>query len=155
MPANIESLLAGRHRTPLEPNEIRRAYNTFMGLDSRAPVRFEEGARTRFRVTINENSDEVPEIVFGSDIYPGQGTADANSALGCTAAAAHELTHWQRWVDKRELDQPELREIDEALTSLEAIQRFNAKLSEHDVRQLVADAIQRLLLFVQGLSVVK
>ena len=101
MPANIESLLAGRNRRALETNEIRRAINTFIGLEPRAPVRFEENARTRFRVVINEDGNEEVEIVFGPDLYPGQGTADANSALGCTAAAAHELTHWQRWVDKR------------------------------------------------------
>lgn len=141
MPANIESLLAGRNCRALETNEIRRAINTFIGLEPRAPVRFEENARTRFRVVINEDGNEEVEIVFGPDLYPGQGTADANSALGCTAAAAHELTHWQRWVDKRELTEPELLDIDEALTSLEAIQRFSAKLTEHDVRQLVADAI--------------
>jgi regulator of sigma D len=68
------------------------------------------------------------------------------------AAVAHEITHWQRWLDKTELVHDDFLEIDEALTSLEAALRFHAKLSDHDVRQLIADAIQRLQMFAQRKS---
>jgi len=148
MPANRESLLAGRNQQPLDQNEIRRALSAFIGLERKAPVRHEEGARTRFRVEMNE-SEEVAEIVFGPDIYPGAGVVDPNSSLSMEAAAAHELTHWRRWVDKTELADDGLLEIDEALTSLEAAMRYGEQLSAHDIRQLIADAIQRLQLYNQ------
>jgi hypothetical protein len=38
------------------------------------------------------------------------------------------------------------------MTSLEVAMRFHAKLSEHDVRQLIADAIQRLQIFAQKIA---
>jgi hypothetical protein len=147
MPANHDSLLAGRNLDPLDEHSVRSAISAFLGLDANAPVRYEPGARTRFRVTI-ENNVEVAEIVFGSDIYPGHGI-DANSCMSLRAAAAHELVHWQRWLDRREITRPELLEIDEALTSLEAVHRFAGQLSEHDVRLLVGDAIQRLQIYAQ------
>jgi hypothetical protein len=150
MPANRDSLLAGRNARPLEESEIRRAYNTFLGFDSTAPVRYEPGAVTRFRVTI-ENDAQVEEIVFGPDLYPGQNTINPNSSLSMPAAAAHELAHWYRWRDKTELTEESLLEIDEALTSLEAALRF-ADLRPHDIRQLMADAIQRLQMFVARTS---
>lgn len=149
MPANRESLLAGRNAQPLDDQGVRRAYNTFLGLDSKAPVRHEPGARTCFRVTLDEQGAEVTEIVFGSDIYPGIGVVDPNSSLSVQAAAAHELSHYYRWYDKTELSQEQLAEIDEALASLEAILRFQKQLSEHEIRQLVSDAIQRLQLYAQ------
>jgi hypothetical protein len=65
MPANRESLLAGRNQQPLSDNDVRRATNVFLGLEDRAPVRFDAGARTSF-VVRNENGEEVPEIVFWS-----------------------------------------------------------------------------------------
>ena len=43
MPANRESLLAGRRLAPLNQKEITRAINTFLGLDRAAPVRYQEG----------------------------------------------------------------------------------------------------------------
>jgi hypothetical protein len=143
MPANRESLLAGRNQQPLSEKDVVRAVNTFLGVEPKSPMRFVEGERTRFRVEIRDE-EEVVEIIFGPDIYPGRGVVDPNSSLSMAAAAAHEITHWQRWLDKTELVQ-----IDEALTSLEAALRFHAKLSEHDVRQLIADAIQRLQIFAQ------
>lgn len=145
MPANIESLLAGRNMQPLSADEVRRVINTFLGLDPEAPVRHEEGARTRFRVFAEED-EQVAEIVFGPDIYPGSGFADPNSSLSMIAAVAHELCHFYRWRDKRELNDVDLQHLDEAITSLEAILAF--RLSERDTKLLVADAIQRLLLFI-------
>lgn len=148
MPANRESLLAGRNPAPLDPREIRRATNTFLGLDPVASVRYAEGARTAFRVTIEE-TEEIVEIVFGPDLYPGIGVADPNSSLSMQAAAAHELTHYYRWTDRTEIVDEQLYEIDEALTSLEAILRFPRELNPHDIRQLVADAILRLQIYAQ------
>ena len=65
------------------------------------------------------------------------------------AAVAHELSHFHRWRDKTELNGEHLTEIDEALTSLDAVQRYQAHLNENEVRQLVADAMQRLQAFAQ------
>jgi len=65
------------------------------------------------------------------------------------AAAAHELTHWRRWTDKTEIVDEDFLEIDEAMTSLEAAIRYGEKLSPHDIRQLIADATQRLQLYIQ------
>jgi hypothetical protein len=65
------------------------------------------------------------------------------------AAAAHELCHFYRWRDQTEIVADQLEEIDEALTSLEAVLRFPRELSPHEVRQLVSDAIQRLQIFCQ------
>ena len=148
MPANRESLLAGRNNEPLSPDDVRRTINTFLGLDAMAPVRHEAAARTRFRVA-NENDEVVAEIVFGPDIYPGKGVVDPNSSLSMPAAVAHELCHLYRWRDKTEINEEALAHVDEALTSLEAVLRF-PKLGDHDIRQLVSDAIQRLQLFVQN-----
>jgi len=148
MPANRESLLAGRRLAPLDQKEITRAINTFLGLDRAAPVRYEEGVRTAFRVVIEETED-IAEIVFGSDLYPGTGVVDPNSSLSVQAAAAHELTHYYRWRDGTEIVDGQLYEIDEALTSLEAILRFPRELDPHDIRQLVLDAIQRLQMYAQ------
>jgi hypothetical protein len=123
---------------------------TFLGLNATAPVRYEAGARTSFRVTRDRNGgDDVEEILFGPDLYPGAGVADPNSSLSMQAAAAHELCHLYRWRDRTEIGAEQLEEIDEALTSLEAVLRFPRELSAHEVRQLVSDAIQRLQMFCQ------
>ena len=148
MPANRESLVAGRRLAPLDQKEITRAINTFLGLDRAAPVRYEEGVRTAFRVVIQETED-LFEIVFGPDLYPGSGVVDPNSSLSMQAAAAHELTHYYRWRDRTEIVDEQLYEIDEALTSLEAVLRFPRELDPHDIRQLIADAIQRLQMYAQ------
>jgi hypothetical protein len=148
MPANRESLLAGRNNRPLDNDDIRRVTNTFLGLDATAPFRHEEGARTSFRIN-KETDQEIGEIVFGPDIYPGSSVVDPNSSLSMPAAAAHELCHYYRWRDKTEIQEEELMHLDEAMTSLEAILRF-PKLGDHDCRQLVSDAIQRLQLFIRS-----
>lgn len=152
MPHNRESLLAGRNLAPLTEREISRAISTFIALDTQAPVRHVAGERTRFRVEITEN-EEVAEIVFGPDLYPGANLLDPNSSLTMQAAAAHELMHLYRWRDKTELIDDSLIEIDEALTSLSAIMHFQKALSDQEVRQLIADAIQRLQAFVQNVQV--
>jgi|SRR6266852_4162157 len=149
MPANRESLLAGRNNQPLTEDAAFRVISIFYFLDRNVPVRYEPDQRTCFRVTVGENGAENAEIVFGPDIRPGQGILDANSTLGVQAAAAHELSHYYRWGDGAELTQPALLHVDEALTSLDAVLRFQDQLTPHDRRQLVADAIQRLQLYVQ------
>jgi len=141
------SLLSGRHSVPLSEGEAERASNTFLALDDKVNVRHEPGARTVFRVVEIEGR-ECGEIVFGSDIYPGDNIVDPNAAVTLTGAAAHELTHYYRWQDKSALGDGELRHIDEALTSLEAICRYARQLNDTDVRTLVGDAIVRLKMFV-------
>jgi len=153
MPNGRRSLLAGRRRDPLSPQDVRRATNTFLGLDENAPpTRYDANENTGFRVSIDERGQEFGEIVFGPDIYPGAGVVDPNSALGIKAAAAHELTHYHRWNDATQLDAGRLNHIDEALTSLEAAIRYDRRFNEHDVRQLISDAIQRLQIYVQELN---
>lgn len=139
-------LLIGRNNAPLDSEGTRRALNTFLGFEGKVNVRYEEGERTRFRVT-NVADEEIPEIVFGPDIYPGRNVANPNSSLSMEAAAAHEIVHFYRWQSKTELPHGELEEIDEALTSLEAVLRFPRQLNDHDIRQLVEDAIQRLQIY--------
>lgn len=147
--SGIRSLLGGRNTKPLTETEIRRATNTFLGFDDSVPARHESGSRTMFRVSMDESGQEYGEIIFGADLYPGHSVLDPNAALGLDAAVAHELTHYHRWKDKTELSANHLRHIDEALTSLQATLRYGERLKPADIRQLVADATQRLQLFVQ------
>jgi hypothetical protein len=146
--ANRDSLLAGRNSRPLSADDVRRVYNTFLGLDPSLPVRYVAGARTVFRVPATGEEGGDCEVTFGEDIYPGTSVVDPNSALSMEAAVAHEITHYCRWKDKTEIPSQDLEEIDEALTSLDAILRFPRQLNEHATRQLVADAIQRLQLYI-------
>lgn len=148
---NRFSLLAGRNTAPLTPDDIRRSLNVILGLDNEVPVRYEAGTRTIFKVPANE-PDVDCEIVFSEDIYPGKGVADPNSSLSMVAAAAHEVTHYHRWKDKSEINDDGLMEVDEALTSLQAILRFPRDLGSHDIRLLVADAIQRLQMYVHRIG---
>jgi hypothetical protein len=147
---NRESLLAGRNAQPLSADDVRRVYNTFLGLEPHLPVRYEAGSRTVFRVPALAEDGGECEVTFGEDIYPGNAVLDPNASLSLQAAVAHEVTHYFRWRDKTEINDPELEPVDEALTSLEAILRFPRDLNDHDTRKLVADAIQRLQLFAQG-----
>ena len=149
MPNANVSLLSGRNGAPLTPDEIRRAINTFLGLDNNVNARHEPDCVSAFWVRVDDTGARYGEVVFGPDIYPGPGVVDANSALSLKAAAAHELTHYHRWNDRISLSVEGLEHIDEALTSLQAISRYDRHLSETDVRQLVSDAIQRLQIFVR------
>lgn len=141
-------LLADRNQAPLEPNDVRRAINTFLGLDTTVVVRHDPLVRTGFRVSHDESGEEFGEVVFGPDIYPGRGIVNPNAVLSLDAAASHELAHYYRWRDKTELPGGTLTHLDEALTSLEAILRYEQHLKSHDVRMLVADAIQRISLYI-------
>lgn len=152
MPRDRRSLLAGRNQVPLSAEEVRRAVNTFLGLDDGVTVRYEEAARTVFRVDRDERGEEYGEVVFGPDVYPGPGILDANSGLSVDAAAAHELNHYYRWRNKAALPEDALEHLDEALTSLGSILRFRRQLSENDIAGLVADAVQRLNLYVEELK---
>jgi hypothetical protein len=143
------SLLEGRNNAPLTPDEIRRATNTFLGLEDKVNAKYEAHSRTAFHISVDEKGMQFGEIVFGPDIYPGSSVVDPNSALSLDAAAAHELTHYHRWKDKTALSEEILEHVDEALTSLLAVFRYDRQLNQNDVRQLVADAIQRLQLFVR------
>jgi hypothetical protein len=144
-------LLTGRHQAPLTDVEIRRVSNTFLGMDSAVNTRYEEGHATVFHV-VNDGGEHYGEVLFGSDIYPGQGVADPNAALSLDAACAHELSHYHRWRNALALQPMELQHLDEALTSLQAILRYQEHLTDHDIRQLVGDAIQRIQLYVQTTS---
>jgi hypothetical protein len=141
------SLLAGRNKAPLTQDEVRRAINTFLGLDGNVNVRHEAESVTAFRIS-RDASGTYGEIVFGPDIYPGSSVVDPNSVLSLDAAAAHALTHYYRWKDKVALSEDKLGHLDEALTSLQAVLRYSRQLNETDIRQLVSDACQRLQLFI-------
>lgn len=154
MGKKVPSLLAGRNQSGLSEDEIRRAINTFLGLESRVNARYDAAVRTAFHV-VKDESGLYGEIVFGPDIYPGQSVVDPNSVLGLQAAAAHELTHYHRWNDKVALPDVSMEHLDEALTSLQAILRYDHHLSPLDIRQLIADSIMRLQLFSQDLGKAK
>src|SRR6267142_2906512 len=142
-------LLAGRNNAPLTEVQIKRASNTFLGMDDGVNARYEPDHPSVFHV-VNEGGEQYGEVIFGPDILPGPGVADPNAALSLDAAVAHELCHFYRWRDALALDPIQLEHLDEALTSLQAILRFEAKLKDHDIRQLVGDAIQRIILYIQS-----
>jgi hypothetical protein len=148
MPFDRPSLLAGRNSAPLTEAEIVRVANTFIGLDREANFKHAAGEVTRCRVYV-QDKETICEIVYGADIFPGTSVVNPNSSLSMRAAVAHELSHFHRWRDKTELNGEHLSEIDEALTSLDAVHRYQAHLNENEVRQLVADAMQRLQAFAQ------
>jgi len=140
------SLVSGRSTAPLTPERIRSVSSTFLSLDRNAVSRHDPTGHTRFVVEI-EDGEEIGVVYFGSDIYPGSAVYDPNSALSMKAAAAHELSHLNRWMDDTELPLGVHTHLDEALTSLDAVLRFGrAHLSDHEVEQLVRDAVQRLQL---------
>lgn len=145
------ALMGGRGQKPLSEQQIRRVSDTFTGLDSEMRnVRYDKDSRTVFRVVGADESvtgEEHGEIVFGPDIYPGTGVAHPNALLSYRAAAAHELTHYHRWANMTQLNGEALEQLDEACTSLEAIQRYGRKLDRVEIDQLVGDALYRLALF--------
>lgn len=145
------SLLDGRNMTPLSDREQRRAVNVFLGLDRGVNARYEEGTRTRFVTAIDEAGEEFGEIVFSADIYPGANLVNPNASLSLDGAAAHELSHYYRWVNKSELPHGTLSHVDEAMTSLEAALRFSEKLSSNDIQGLISDALHRLRMYVAEL----
>lgn len=148
MPIQRSSLLAGRNNRPLTSEQIRRASTVFLGLDRNVNAIYDEGSKTKFRVS-RENAEEYGEIVFGPDIYPGGSVVDPNSALSLDAAAAHELTHYYRWRNMSAINEEHLEHVDEALTSLDAFLRYESQLNRTDLRMLVSDAIQRLQLYIR------
>src|SRR3546814_391467 len=144
----MASLLDGRNTVPLTDGQIQSVASTLFGLDRDVPFIYREDGPTVFRVRV-EDGHEIAEIAYGTVIYPGPGVANANSQLGMKGAVAHEICHFHRHRNLTELDDERLRHIDEAMTSLEAIGRFPRDLSDHDMRELVADALQRLRMFTQ------
>jgi hypothetical protein len=145
------SLLDGRNMTPLNDREQRRAVNVFLGLDRGVNARYEAGTRTRFVTAIDEAGEEFGEIVFSADVYPGTNLVNPNASLSLDGAAAHELAHYYRWVNKSELPHGSLSHIDEAMTSLEAALRFSERLSSNDIQGLISDALHRLRMYVAEL----
>jgi hypothetical protein len=141
------SLQAGRNQRPLEEGEIKRVTSMFFNLDPSSNTRYDAASRTAFRPIADDN-EVNHEIVFGPDIFPGPAVADPNACLSMKCAVAHELTHKSRHDDLLEINEAELEDIDEACTSLGAILRFQGHLSEQDVRELISDAIQRLMMYV-------
>lgn len=147
----MPSLLSGRNSRPLDDDEKRRVSSQFLGFDIQINARYVGQSHTRFCVTIDAKSGEsYGEILFSDDIYPGRNNASPNSVLSMSAALAHELAHYHRWVDKRELEYGELQEIDEAMTSLEAALMFERKLLSTDIMGLISDALERLRLFANN-----
>lgn len=144
----MTSLLTGRNLAPMNDQEIRRVSNVFLGLDGNINARYEAEATTRFVVSQDENDQEFGEIIFSSDIYPGQMVTNPNATLSLKGAAAHELTHYYRWQDKSELPHGTMTHIDEAMTSLEAALRYSHSLDKTDVQGLISDALQRIRLFL-------
>jgi len=145
------SLLEGRNIVPLDDREKKRAVNIFLSLDSRVNARHEEGTRTRFVTGVDESGEEYGEVIFSADIYPGENFANPNASLSIDGAAAHELAHFYRWMNKSELPHGELTHIDEAMTSLEAALRFSGKLNDGDIQGLISDALHRLRMHVAEL----
>jgi uncharacterized protein YjaZ len=145
----MASLLGGRNLAPLTDRQISRAVTTILAFDNTVAYRYEAQSQTRF-VVKTEEEEEYGEVIFSEDLYPGTNIANANAALSMPAAVAHELTHHHRWRNMRELDGEGLRNLDEALTSLEAAQLYSKQLSDREIQELIADACERLRLHLQG-----
>ena len=141
------SLQGGRNIRPLEQAEVNRVMSVCFNLDREANARYEPTSRTAFR-PIQGDDGLNHEIVFGPDVFPGPAIADPNACLSMRCAVAHELTHKSRHDNLTEINEPELEDIDEALTSLGAILRFQTDLSGQEIRELIGDANQRLMLYV-------
>src|SRR5437899_4677810 len=132
--AGVEFLPGTRNFAPLTQQEINRATSTFLGLDPEVPFRYEPAQATRFRVVeAHDGQEEYAEIVFSDDLYPGRNIANPNASLSMRAAVAHEIAHFYRWRDKRELDGAGLGYLDEALTSLDAAQAFAGELTDNEL----------------------
>lgn len=142
------SLLEGRNQAPLSEHEVRRASNTFLGMDNKVNARYVGNTSTRFIAGVDSEGQEYGEIVFSDDIYPGRGITNPNSALSLNGAVAHELAHYYRWQDKTELPHETFTHLDEAMTSLEAAARFSSYLSPTDMQGLISDSLHRLRLFM-------
>ena len=143
------SLQAGRNTNPLDDKDVRRVTSVFYNLDRTSNVRYDATSRTVFR-PLDGDDGINHEIVFGPDIFPGPAVADPNASLSMRCAAAHELSHKNRHDNLTEINEAELEDIDEALTSLTSILQFHVDLSGQEVRELISDAIQRLMLYVAG-----
>jgi hypothetical protein len=139
------SLFGGRSNAPLDDGKVRSVATTFVGLDQEVPFQLDPEGRTRFVVELGDDG-EIGKVYFGPDVFPGTGVADPNSALSMKAAVAHEISHFHRWRDATELPLGQHTNLDEALTSLDAALRFSRELSNHEVGQLIRDAVQRLQL---------
>src|SRR5712664_1438149 len=122
------SLPPNRNNQPLTENQVDRIFLTFRYLDPQVPVRHVPGKRTCFIVTAGLGGEDVAEVCFGPDIHPGGAILDPNSIMSPRAAAAHEIAHYHRWADGTELPHGPLDNIDEALTSLAAVLRFQDRL---------------------------
>lgn len=146
------SLLTGRSTRPLDADDERRITNVCYGFDDReVPFRVAAGENTRFREFLDEG-ERAGEVVFGEDAFPGPAVADPNASISLHCVVAHEFTHYHRWFDHTELDGAEFIEIDEAITSLEAILRYRQKLNDNQVSQLIRDAIQRLMILANKMN---
>jgi hypothetical protein len=148
-----QSLLGGRNREPLSQHDANRVASIALTYEPNVSFRYEAGAASAFHVQTDPNTGEVyGEVVFGPDIYPGKNVVNANSMIGIEGAIAHELQHFHRWREKSVLTALELEQLDEALTSLQAIGRYRGRLSPDEVHRLVADAIQRIGIYIQTLE---
>jgi hypothetical protein len=145
MDRSTGSLQAGRSAVPLTEDRIRSVGQTFLGLDPSVPARHDSKGHTRFAVEFDDGQ-EVGIVYYGADVYPGPAVVDPNAALSMQAAAAHEISHYHRWLDNTELPLGVHAHLDEACTSLDAVLRFSENLSPHEINQLVRDALQRLSL---------
>jgi hypothetical protein len=93
------SLPPGRRSAPLEPDDVERVINTFLSLDNTVNVVHDGAKHTCFHIIKDEDGKDVPEIVFGPDVYPAPNAINPNQSLTMQAAAAHEIRHYHRWKD--------------------------------------------------------
>lgn len=147
-----ESLLPGRRINALSQEEVKSMERNFRGLGYDGVLEFDEStaSKTKFVVYKDENDEEIGKVVVGADIFPGYDVANPNAVLDPLAAVAHEITHYERWISKRELPQGKFDDIDEAITSLQAVCSYTSDLSSLHIQQLVSDALHRLIKFYKN-----
>lgn len=147
MGGSKSSLPPGRSVAPLSNQQQMTVSSQFLSLDQEIPARYDEQCRSHFEV-IEEEGQKVGVVFFGPDIYPGRGdTLDPNSTLPMPAAVAHEATHFHRWQDGHQFNEAGLEFLDEAQTSAESIVRWNRRLRDHEMTELVRDVSYRIDMF--------
>jgi len=110
-----------------------------------------EKTRTRFVPHREQDGNRIGKIIVGPDIMPGKGT-NPNSFMDRFTAIAHEITHFRRWEGGMSCDDPELEELDEAQTDLQAACYFRRDLNASQVESLITDALERLILLERRLE---
>ena len=149
------SLPANRNLEKLTEHQVELVNRLFGAFEPGAVTlewENEYGARSFFEPRTDEYGQEYGVIRLGPDIFPGKSVGNPNAVLDVYGAVAHEIEHFYRWQSGYELPAGWHRDLDEALTSLQAVCRQQGQLTKPQLVQLVSDALHRLTQHVELLK---